>query len=235
MIRTVIEFRLSRDKYAILNTDMTIDYAIKLPTSTSLLTVSGNEPDIDWIISASTSAHSVNLSSSSARSVRSVNEYEQNILPQQPQQTVYKRKPSARRLPWDNVNDQYNSSNSLNSQPTSLNLSNVPKVMRSREVAPLKAFPFEENLDFNNPSKIYRKYIEMIINKLFFSIKGIATFKASYPSTSSYQEKYLKRMQSNHYQFDKTKGIINCLQTLFNKTYSFYYTRFTRHNKSKSL
>ena len=150
MIRTVIEFRLNRDKYAILNTDMTIDYAIKLPSSTSLLTVSGNEPDIDWIISASTSAHSVHLSS--ARSVRSVNEFEQNILPQQ-QQTVYKRKPSAKRLPWDNVNDQYNSTNSINSQPTSLNLTSVPKVMRSREVAPLKAFPFEENLDLNNPSK----------------------------------------------------------------------------------
>lgn len=154
MIRTVIEFRLSRDKYPILNTDMTIDYGVKLPSSTSLLTINGNEPDIDWIVSASTSAHSVHLSSTSARSVRSVNEYEQNILPQQ-QQTVNKRKPSATKLlPWDKVNDQYNNSNtSLNSQPSSVNSTNVPKVMRSREVAPLKAFPFDDNLEVNNPSK----------------------------------------------------------------------------------
>ncbi len=139
MIKTVIEFRLSRDKYAILNTDMTIEYAIKLPSSTSLLTINGNEPDIDWIISASTS--SAHLSTSSARSVRSVNEYEQNILPQQ-HQTSFKRKPSAKRLPWDEQN-------------INLSTSNVPKVMRSREVAPLKAFPFEENIDIMNPSIVF--------------------------------------------------------------------------------
>ena len=147
MIRPIVEFRLSRDKYAILNTDMTIDYAIKLPSSTSLLSVNGNEPDIDWIISASASAHSAHLSTSSARSVRSVNEFEQNILPQQ---TVYKRKPSAKRLPWEI--DQYNSNASLNSINSNVNMPNVPKVMRSREVAPLKAFPFEENVDSTNQS-----------------------------------------------------------------------------------
>lgn len=141
---------------------MSIEYAIKLPSSTSLITsVNASEPDIDWIISASTSSthnSSLNIksSTSSARSTKSLNEYEQNIMPQ----SILKRKPSAKRLPWDepfngnNTNNSQNNGNNNNvmllQNGNNLTSTTVPKVMRSREVAPLKAFPFEENLDINS-------------------------------------------------------------------------------------
>jgi hypothetical protein len=139
IIKSIIAYRLNRNRYSKLNQDMTIEYGIKIPTSATY-GQQISEPDIDWIISASASSpNSAALITQSGRLISNTSNYETDETNSQ-HQLVYKRKPSAttmtKRLPWE---DQQQKQGGMQS---------VPKVMKSREVAPLKAFPLvTENLD----------------------------------------------------------------------------------------
>lgn len=128
---------------------MSLDYGVKIPSAGATFSANGLDLDIEWIISASgSSAPASNVSS--ARSQKSVyidssasNSNQNNVhrisnLNQNNVQqisTVSFRRPSAsKRLPWEEA------------IPTS-NSNTVPKVTRSREVAPLKAFPLNDEFD----------------------------------------------------------------------------------------
>ena len=192
IIKDVIMCRVSRNKLPVLNSDLTIDYAIKIP-STVLSNGYGNDLDIEWIVSASSSSGSAsNLSS--ARSQASV--YNENINNNNNSNTnihrmasiatesistgsFKQRRPSGnKRLPWEDANENQSS----NTNQT------VHKVMRSREVAPLKAFPLTDELDFVNGT----------LNNASNNHTNNNNKSSSYPSSTSYQEKYLKKLQLNN-------------------------------------
>ena len=146
IIKDVIVYRLNRNKIASLNSDMTVEYGMKLPSAGTTISSNALDLDVEWIISASSSSASAsNLSS--ARSQRSVfldstsnignpNTHRISNLNQpniQISTGSFRRPSGTRRLPWEDV--QNNSS------------SNPPNTTRSREVAPLKAFPLNDELE----------------------------------------------------------------------------------------
>lgn len=162
LMRDVIIYRINRNKIANLNLDMTLDYGLKIPSSGVAFT-SGHDLDIEWIVSASSSS-SVSVSSvSSARSQKSFLNYnnnDQNIPPTssnslhrnilnengynlnnnnnnggaQISTGSFRRVSATKRMPWDDLGD-FGVPNPVS----------IPKVMRSREVAPLKAFPLNDD------------------------------------------------------------------------------------------
>jgi hypothetical protein len=162
-LREVIIFRIRRNKLPVLNPDMTIEYGLKLPMQTSpfQMTPSSNgriELDIEWIVSASAQSAQSNLST--ARSNNTNNVYSEPInnnnngihamhrMANFDDDTIASslikqrgRQPSSnvkgRGLPWDELNDTTNYQT---------------KSIRSREVAPLKAFPLNDDTDFLNPN-----------------------------------------------------------------------------------
>lgn len=126
----MVKYRIDRNIYATLSSDMTIEYAIKLSSLAS--TASGVDPDLDWIVSASASSSANGRpNNSNSNSSNASFDYDPNLLTQQ---INIKRKSSAKRLPWEDQQFQAPSLDNFNS-------SSVPKVNKSREVAPLKAFP----------------------------------------------------------------------------------------------
>ena len=142
-IRDVIVFRLNRNKLPTLNSDMTIDYGVKIPQSGVALS-SGYDPDIEWIVSASSSSASAN----SARSQKSGSQDLSNNISNNSSNRILsdnnipissgsfrQRSSGNKRLPWEEavLNDQNSAS---------------PKIMHT--VAPLKAFPLNDELDFAN-------------------------------------------------------------------------------------
>jgi hypothetical protein len=154
-IRDVIVFRLNRNKLATLNqADMSIDYGVKIPQSGAVL--SGiYDPDIEWIVSASASSASAN----SARSQKeiaaaatgtsrvigineshAINNANNNVSISSG--SFRQRSSGNKRMPWEDV------------------ISNSEQIMYSPKiahtVAPLKAFPLNEEFDsngFSSPSK----------------------------------------------------------------------------------
>lgn len=163
IIKEVIVYRLNRNKIASLNNDMTVEYGIKIPSAGTTISSNGLDLDIEWIISASSSSASAsNLSS--ARSQRSVfidsTSNIGNITSQnthrianlnQPNIQIstgsFRRPSGTRRLPWEEAQNN-----------TSLN---VPNTTRSREVAPLKAFPLNDELELINGNYLKKKLFEL--------------------------------------------------------------------------
>jgi hypothetical protein len=195
VIKDVIMCRVSRNKLPVLNSDLTIDYAIKIP-STIISNGYGNDLDIEWIVSASSSSGSAsNLSS--ARSQASV--FNENINANNNSNSNIHRMASLatdsistgsfkqrrtsgnKRLPWEDANENQSNATNLNQI--------VPKVMRSREVAPLKAFPLTDELDFVNGT---------LNNNHNNNTNNVSNKPSSYPASTSYQEKYLKKLQLNN-------------------------------------
>ena len=148
---------------------MTIEYGIKIPTSGVIIT--NNDVDIEWVVSASSSSSASASNLSSARSQKSIlNENTNNNNNNNTNNSFsnfnrmltlndktksistgsFRRPSGSKRMPWDELIDQnLNSNNGLNN-----NSSSVPKVMRSREVAPLKAFPLNDEFEFLNSNHI---------------------------------------------------------------------------------
>lgn len=155
IIKAVVKHRIERKTYATLNSDMTVEYAIKLSSLAS--TASGIDPDLDWIVSASASSSANGRANISNSSTTSFNDYDSNLLTQQ---ITIKRKSSAKRLPWE---DQQLSAPSLEA------FNSVPKVNKSREVAPLKAFPlFGEDNEYamssiNSYGKIFWNFWSFLL------------------------------------------------------------------------
>jgi hypothetical protein len=197
IIKDVIMCRVSRNKLPVLNPDMTIEYAIKIP-STIISNGYGNDLDIEWIVSASSSSGSAsNLSSARSQasvfndntnSNNSTNnnsnihrmvslDNNTNNMPISTGSFKQRRSSGTKRLPWEEVNENNNQNNNNQQQ--------VPKVMRSREVAPLKAFPLTDELDFVNGS-LANANNNNNNNK-----------QSTYPASTSYQEKYLKKLHIN--------------------------------------
>jgi hypothetical protein len=140
IIKAVVKYRIERNTYATLSSDMTVEYAIKLSSLAS--TASGVDPDLDWIVSASASSSANGRSANNTTNNSTASfEYDANLLTQQ---ITIKRKSSAKRLPWEDQQFQAPSLDTFNSP------SSVPKVTKSREVAPLKAFPmYGDDNDFS--------------------------------------------------------------------------------------
>lgn len=147
IIKDVIIYRVNRNILATLNSDMSLDYGVKIPSSGATISNNGLDLDIEWIISASSSS-ALESNASSARSQKSVfidtnNSNSNNIhrisnLNQNSNQQIssvsFRRPSASKRLPWEETI----ANNGLN---------NIPKVSRSREVAPLKAFPLNDEFD----------------------------------------------------------------------------------------
>ncbi len=168
MIREVITYRIKRNILPKLNSDMSLEYGIKIPTSGVIVT--NNDVDIEWVVSASSSSSASASNQSSARSQKSIlNENTNNInntnnsfsnfnrmltlndKSKSISTGSFRRPSSSKRMPWDDLNDQ-NIANSNNGQGSNNN--GIPKVMRSREVAPLKAFPLNDEFEFLNSNHI---------------------------------------------------------------------------------
>ncbi|CAF0703596.1 unnamed protein product [Brachionus calyciflorus] len=189
IIKDVIVYRLNRNKIANLNSDMTLEYGVKIPSTGTTFGSNGLDLDIEWIISASSSSASTS-NISSARSQRSVfvdsnstnmiNHRIANLNQANMQISTgsFRRPSGTKRLPWEETNSQNNSIP-------------VPKVNKSREVAPLKAFPLNDDLEIVNDISINNNMANTTRNTV-------------YPSTSSYQEKYLKKLQDQKGQQSKT-------------------------------
>ena len=140
--------RLNRNKLPTLNPDMSIEYGVKIPLMSNLY---GNDIDIEWVVSA-TSSSGTTSNMSSARSQKS-NPYGEiaanssNTNPTMHRMASFidnnnipisfkqRRLPSAnkQRLPWDENNFDQNA-NSIQA--------------KTREAAPMKAFPLSDDLDF---------------------------------------------------------------------------------------
>ena len=156
--------RLNRNKLPTLNPDMTIEYAVKIPVMSSMYGIS--DLDIEWIVSATSSSGSVsNLSSarsqkssmfgeigntnssSGANSMHRMASFiDNNNIPLSFKQ---RRIPSAsKRLPWE---QQTSIESDVSGHSNTASNAAVNKSSRSREVAPLKAFPLSDDpLDFAN-------------------------------------------------------------------------------------
>lgn len=151
-IRDVIIYRLNRNKIASLNQDLTLDYGIKIPPSGHVFS-NGFDLDIEWIISASSSSSASASNLSSARSQKSIFAEPTQNLPtpnsgsglhrmtslREPDRQIsigsFRRPSASKRIPWDEISE-------INSQNQAAAKSN-----RSREVAPLKAFPLGDEAD----------------------------------------------------------------------------------------
>lgn len=132
---------------------MTIEYGLKIPPP-GVTFPNGYDLDVEWVISASASSASAsNLSS--ARSQKSTvvepaknNNGTHRMINLNDKNNIstgsFRRPSGTKRLPWDEIND----SSSMLINP------NIPKVMRSREVAPLKAFPLNDDIDFANGNMV---------------------------------------------------------------------------------
>ena len=156
-IREVILYRINRNRTATLNSDLTVDYALKIPVNGVSLS-SAHDLDIEWIISASSSTSAAASNQSSARTQRNsdskeTKEFFRNMnLNDGGGNLVISsgalRRPSGlKRLPWDELSDpprlvHGSSAGSSHSAPKT--------ATRTREVAPLKAFPLTDGLDFQN-------------------------------------------------------------------------------------
>ena len=152
-IRDVIVFRLNRNKIATINPDMTIDYGVKIPQSGVVLS-SGYDPDIEWIVSASSSSASAsarsrpgndtnnNASATTNNRMMSLND---NGAVRISSGSFRQRSSGNKRLPWEDAisNDQ-----SISSQKV------------AHTVAPLKAFPLNDEFDLASNGKIIKKKFE---------------------------------------------------------------------------
>lgn len=215
VIKDVINYRLNRNKLPVLNADMTVEYGIKIPPSNAPMLMNGyggnSELDIEWIVSASSSSTSSSASlsnMSSARSQKSVfseisnpsnnannavhrmiNLNDNGMLSISTGSFKQRRPSGTKRLPWED-NDmltQANNNNNINSNGNGNHIgngsSNTPKPMnRMREAAPLKAFPLSDDPDF-------------LAGNLYHMNKSKSG--GAYPSSTSYQEKYLRKIQSD--------------------------------------
>lgn len=159
-VKSVIKYRIERNVYAKLNSDMTIDYAIKIPAIVATSANGGSEPDLEWIISATTtsaanSTNSSNLPLSSRSRNFDFNDFTTDSQLSQ-SNVVLKRKTSAsaaKRLPWEDQSSHEN----INSA--------VPKVTRIREVAPLKAFPlYTDENDFLSSSNYMKINLKQFLS-----------------------------------------------------------------------
>lgn len=137
LIKDVVIYRINRNKLPSLNADLTVEYGVKIPPSGSV--IAGYDLDIEWIISASASSASAS-NMSSARSQKSLHTEANNNFQKiitlndnnMPISSGSFRRPSAtKRLPWEDSNS-------------------APKAAKSREVAPLRAFPLNDEPDFLN-------------------------------------------------------------------------------------
>ena len=144
-IRDVIVFRLNRNKIATINSDMTIDYGVKIPQSGVAIS-GGYDPDIEWIVSASSSSASANSArsqkggnesnvSTSNNNNRIINFNENNVSISS---GSFRRTSGSKRLPWEDAT------------PNDQNMS-TQKVVHT--VAPLKAFPFNDEFDSSSNGK----------------------------------------------------------------------------------
>ncbi len=140
LIKDVVIYRINRNKLPSLNADITVEYGVKIPPSGSV--IAGYDLDIEWIISASASSSSAS-NMSSARSQKSFNidsnnannNFQKVITLNDNNMSISSgsfRRPSAtKRLPWEDSN-------------------NAPKNSKNRDVAPLRAFPLNDEPDFLN-------------------------------------------------------------------------------------
>jgi hypothetical protein len=175
VICDIIQYRLSRNKLPVLNADMSIDYALKIPASNSF-TLNMNEPDIEWIISASSSS-AIASGMSSARSQKSLlaeitNGYEHagpnslhrivNISESKISASSFKRISSAsKRLPWEDVGIENVAL--VGAAPMSTPQSR--KIFPGRELAPLplrslRLTDDEENTSLVNSSISFKHIYE---------------------------------------------------------------------------
>ncbi len=123
----MILHRLQRNVLPTLNTDMSIEYGLKIPPSGVL--INNNDIDIEWVVSASSSASASNLSS--ARSNRSLLiENNTNFA------LSIRRTSGTKRLPWEDEDSKFQKSQQF-----------IPKI-KTREIVPLKAFPLNDESDF---------------------------------------------------------------------------------------
>ena len=151
-IRDVIVFRLNRNKIATINPDMTIDYGVKIPQSGVVLS-SGYDPDIEWIVSASSSSASASARSRPANDTASATT-NNRMMSLNDNGAVrissgsFRQRSSGKRLPWEDAisNDQ-----SISSQKV------------AHTVAPLKAFPLNDEFDLTSNGKIKKKSFDKII------------------------------------------------------------------------
>lgn len=212
MIKDVINYRLNRNKLPVLNADMTVEYGIRIPPSNAPMLMNsfgGNsELDIEWIVSASSSSTSSSASlsnMSSARSQKSVfseisnpsnsnnasnsihrmiNLNDNGMLSISTGSFKQRRPSGTKRLPWED-NDMLAQAapiNNFNGNQNNPNSQNTPKTNRMREAAPLKAFPLSDDPDF-------------LAGNLYHMNKSKSG--GAYPSSTSYQEKYLRKIQSD--------------------------------------
>jgi hypothetical protein len=155
-IRDVIVFRLNRNKIATINPDMTIDYGIKIPQSGVVLS-GGYDPDIEWIVSASSSSASAsarsqrgNDSNSNTNNNRIISLNDKGVPISSG--SFRQRSSGNKRLPWEEAgsNDQ-----SITSQKV------------AHTVAPLKAFPLNDEFDSTSNGK----YILKIFSEVLFYLQ----------------------------------------------------------------
>lgn len=149
-IRDVIVFRLNRNKIATINPDMTIDYGIKIPQSGVVLS-GGYDPDIEWIVSASSSSASASARSQRGNDTTTNNTNNNRIISLNDNGVApissgsfRQRSSGNKRLPWEEAgsNDQ-----SITSQKV------------AHTVAPLKAFPLNDEFDSASNGKYIFKII----------------------------------------------------------------------------
>lgn len=148
IIKDVIIYRVNRNVLASLNNDMSLDYGVKIPSAGATISKNGLDLDIEWIISASSSSASdsnvssarsqksvlIDSNNSNSNSIHRITNLNQNSS-QQISSVSFRRPSASKRLPWEEI-------------ITNNNSNNAPKVNRSREVAPLKAFPLNDEFDF---------------------------------------------------------------------------------------
>ena len=189
LLREVIRHRLRRNVMPRLNDDMSIEYGVKIP-STSSMFVGSDELDIEWIVSASSSSsassarphlHQQQLSANNNNNNNNNNNKTNDPVSLTRMLSLndsnisngggggggggggatrgnanaaistgsFRRLSGSKRMPWDEFNEQIYTTN------TGLNQA-IPKVIGSREVAPLKAFPLnnEPNSDAHSTSNV---------------------------------------------------------------------------------
>jgi hypothetical protein len=149
---------------------MSLEYGIKIPASGVIIT--NNDVDIEWVVSASSSSSASASNLSSARSQKSIlnentnynnnnnntnnsfSNFNRMLTLNDKTKSIstgsFRRPSGSKRMPWDELNDP----NLVNNHGQNNNSNGIPKVMRSREVAPLKAFPLNDEFEFLNSNYI---------------------------------------------------------------------------------
>ena len=197
IIKEVIMYRINRNKLPSLNPDMTIEYAVKIPNMIMPLNF-GNELDVEWIVSASSSSASTsNLSSARSQKsvfseisnntnnmhrVVSVGDANNNISSGSFKQ---RRTSASKRLPWDEFAENQNILNQ-----------SMPKLGKTREVAPLKAFPLVDDIDSVNG--------KTQSNPIKPKNRSIVQNTKNDPQNGNLSFKLIKIMQLSHTAISKT-------------------------------